>query len=170
MKKIIYLFGICILFVACKKNDQVVHGYIAPGVTQLYLDNEQTFFIDSACVLIPNAFTPNGDGYNDYFYIVTKNVDSIHITVRDEAGFVVFSEAVNYWDGWIGSAPVRGFFDYQVFIRTTSGVANIISAKVFCSIRPWEDCPQGTVELKLGDMIDPNSCSFSYNTGEMFCL
>jgi hypothetical protein len=100
MKNLLYLFGASILFVTCKKNDPDIRGYITPGVPQIYLDNEQTFFIDSACVLIPNAFTPNGDGYNDYFYVVTKNVDSVHLTVRNDNGITVFSGAVNY--GMVG--------------------------------------------------------------------
>ena len=51
---------------------------------------------------IPNVFTPNGDGKNDYFKpIIIENINTMNTLVFNRWGNVVFeSETVNFeWDG-----------------------------------------------------------------------
>ncbi|MFN3918433.1 MAG: gliding motility-associated C-terminal domain-containing protein [Flavobacteriales bacterium] len=52
-------------------------------------------------VLIPNVFTPNGDGINDIFYVTTENIVELKATVFNRWGQVVFEwDALNSgWDG-----------------------------------------------------------------------
>lgn len=50
---------------------------------------------------VPNAFTINGDGLNDYFYIYTKNVIDLKFMIFDRWGEVLFeTDKVGFtWDG-----------------------------------------------------------------------
>ena len=53
---------------------------------------------------IPNSFTPNGDGINDFFYVQGKEIDteSYHLTIYDRWGHVVF-DSTNLYERWNGS-------------------------------------------------------------------
>jgi gliding motility-associated-like protein len=52
-------------------------------------------------LFVPNAFTPNGDGMNDFFIPVYKNVKSIHFTIYDRWGLKMF-ETEDMNKGWNG--------------------------------------------------------------------
>ncbi|MCX6230674.1 MAG: gliding motility-associated C-terminal domain-containing protein [Bacteroidetes bacterium] len=67
---------------------------------------------------IPNVFTPNGDGFNDYFII--RNIEkcsSNHLVIKDRAGKIIF-EKLNYQNDWNASNVADGvyfyFFKYNV--------------------------------------------------------
>ncbi len=53
-------------------------------------------------VYIPNAFSPNGDGNNDVFYVRSKGVKTLtYFRIYDRWGFLVFesNDMNNGWDG-----------------------------------------------------------------------
>ena len=56
---------------------------------------------------IPTAFTPNGDGVNDTYYIMANNVKSFHMDIYDRWGQEVFSsDDINtHWDGTYKGKP-----------------------------------------------------------------
>lgn len=60
---------------------------------------------------IPNAFTPNGDGYNDHWKIAgLENYPGTEVNVYDRKGLPVFKETTTkkpmFWDGKLNGAPV----------------------------------------------------------------
>lgn len=58
----------------------------------------------SSCYLaVPNAFTPNGDGKNDYLYPLNAiKAENLNFKIYDRWGMLVFQ--TNYWkNGWNGS-------------------------------------------------------------------
>lgn len=60
------------------------------------------------CLLVFNVFSPNGDGFNDYFEIqCIENFIDNTVTVYNRNGNKVF-EAVNYQNNWDGIANVGG--------------------------------------------------------------
>jgi gliding motility-associated-like protein len=85
---------------------------------QVLVNDEQNCF-DSAYInvkifktnpqiLVPTAFTPNGDGVNDLFRPIGVGIKSIeYFRVYNRWGELVFSTTVNGqgWDGKIGGAP-----------------------------------------------------------------
>ncbi len=68
---------------------------------------------------VPNVFTPNGDGLNDYFDVreKSKNVEITKIIVLDKANKVFESEGDRLWDGtdFQGNSMPAGDYRYIVF-------------------------------------------------------
>ena len=52
-------------------------------------------------IFVPTGFTPNGDGLNDYFEVVSVLITSLHIDIFDRWGKLVFSsDDLGFkWDG-----------------------------------------------------------------------
>src|SRR5690606_6796167 len=70
---------------------------------------------------IPNAFTPNGDGENDYFYprqLLSKGVAAFQMTVYNRWGQKIFetnSTNGRGWDGkFNGKDQATGVYIYQI--------------------------------------------------------
>ncbi len=60
---------------------------------------------------IPNAFTPNGDGYNDQWKIAgLENYPGTEVNVYDRRGLPVFKEVISKkpleWDGKLNGSPI----------------------------------------------------------------
>ena len=53
-------------------------------------------------VIIPNIFTPNGDGINDEFILNTSNMESLSATIFNRWGQTIYEwKGVNgSWDGY----------------------------------------------------------------------
>ena len=73
---------------------------------------------DSYNIIIPNAFTPNGDGMNDYFVPVYRGFTTITLNVYDTWGSMIYSETgadLRGWDGYIkGNEAENGNYYYTV--------------------------------------------------------
>lgn len=61
------------------------------------------FTVDECAIIIPNVFTPNGDGSNELFYILglERHPNSI-VKIFDRWGLVVY-ESSNYQNNWNGT-------------------------------------------------------------------
>ena len=80
---------------------------------------------DCSAYYIPNAFTPNGDGKNDEFRVITADVPrSFTLIVFNRFGGKVF-ESANIGDGWngsIGGNPAStGTYVYVMQATTSAG-------------------------------------------------
>lgn len=80
-------------------------------------------------VVMPNAFTPNGDGLNDKFLPVMKGVTSFEMNIFNHWGEHLYSEAgleLNGWDGYYkGSLLPQGNYVYKVTYTNPEG--NVIN-------------------------------------------
>jgi len=82
---------------------------------------------DNCCTpSIPNAFSPNGDGINDYFKLLFKgDVRIIDFFVYNRFGERIFATAYSYdsWDGTYGNQPCEMgvYYFYLRFICGTEG-------------------------------------------------
>ena len=64
--------------------------------------------LKSCYIAVPNAFTPNGDGVNDYLYPLNAyNADNLEFRVFNRFGQLVFEtrDWTKKWDGTIGGLP-----------------------------------------------------------------
>lgn len=65
---------------------------------------------------IPNVFTPNGDGVNDYFKINgLENYPKSKLFIFDRNGHKVY-ESLNYLNNWNGSNSPDGVYFFKLFI------------------------------------------------------
>ncbi|MGQ1889260.1 gliding motility-associated C-terminal domain-containing protein [Thermophagus sp. OGC60D27] len=66
---------------------------------------------DSSPLILPEAFSPNGDGFNDFFRVPAFDYYSNRsITVFNRSGIIVFEsqDYNNKWDGIGNKGPVKG--------------------------------------------------------------
>lgn len=71
-------------------------------------------------ITIPNVFTPNGDGYNDYFEIEgIENVTDSKLYIKSNTGKVVFQSS-NYQNNWSGDDLPDGVYLYYFFYKANN--------------------------------------------------
>jgi len=80
---------------------------------------------------IPNAFTPNGDGHNDLFYVLGSPTGSLvqDFAVFNRTGMEVFhvhdaapGDPTFAWDGRFHGSPVQaGTYVYMVVMQFAGG-------------------------------------------------
>lgn len=126
-------------------------------------------FSDSACVQAPNAFTPNSDGINDVFAVVSSNMATLSVEIRDQQNTIVFTSDDLYpsWDGTdsTGSGPytvlVNGTTSSGVFLSGESNLAALDYNGATCLI--YTGAP---VTI---DQFDPRICGVTYTSNDIFC-
>lgn len=69
---------------------------------------ENKIIVDPSELKIPNVFTPDGDGLNDYFAVESKSLRYISVEVFSRSGLKVYSffgqgELLREWKGWDGN-------------------------------------------------------------------
>ena len=66
-------------------------------------------------IWVPNVFTPNGDGLNDYFFAVTTNIDNLTMYIYNRWGNEIFKGSGKdvKWDGrYMGKMCPDGVYYY----------------------------------------------------------
>lgn len=77
-----------------------------------------------AKILIPDAFTPNGDGMNDTFIPKGIYVDQFRMTIYDRWGAVLYNttDKTNGWDGTATGQPMLpGQYMYRIEVQDLTG-------------------------------------------------
>jgi gliding motility-associated-like protein len=80
-------------------------------------------------IYIPNAFSPNGDGLNDVYKPVGRDVLSYHLTIYNRFGQVVFEtrDMEEYWTGgYLGGDYFVMDGLYSFILRATDARYNTI--------------------------------------------
>ncbi len=73
--------------------------------------------IQESQLLVPNVFTPNGDGMNDEFRVLYRSLREYHIWVYNRWGKLVYesTDPSKGWDGMIGARPAaEGAYYYVI--------------------------------------------------------
>ena len=80
---------------------------------------------NSAITVLPNVFTPNGDGINDFCAVKGKNLATFQMKVFNRSGHVIFeSQSIdNSWDGKniFGENIPTGTYFYLISARGIDG-------------------------------------------------
>lgn len=112
------------------------HPIASPTVTTVYTatnslaaecqrsDQFTLVVLKDAVVHIPSAFTPNGDGLNDWFGPLGKVPNEYSIQVFDRNGMLFFKSSSTYvkWDGRVnGVLQPQGIYVYLVQYKDIKG-------------------------------------------------
>ncbi len=112
---------------------------LVPQEISVLVDNfgcsaTDTIDIGSACpFFVPNAFTPNGDGVNDYFYVITDGNQEFVFSIYNRWGQKVFAttDPEIGWDGTFEAAPEEmGVFVYELKTIFTNGTVRIRNGNI----------------------------------------
>lgn len=130
------------------------------------------FQLGKHSIYVPNVFTPNNDGVNDYFYpFVSSGIGEVQgftifsaegDTVLFQRPTLVYNDLENYaWNGYRNngstfSTRYRGRFKYGMRIVSKDGLLRFVEGEA-CSVL----CEPGTTELK-----EKKSCFFPSQAGE----
>ncbi len=127
---------------------------------------------------MPNIFTPNGDGNNDYLQIMSGGATNISLEVTTNAGIVVFSKnnienvqrPQGYWDGTVPrivdeSRYHLGVYHYKLSYTIPSGERKTIKGRVLCD--PLDDRFKRNY-LNIGCINHLSECAFGvqWNYGD----
>lgn len=90
--------------------------------------------------ILPNVFTPNGDGKNDYFYVIAgKEVSLVKsFVIMNRWGATVFNKngtlPNSYSDGWDGSYKGKpaeaGTYIYQIMVQLSDGTTETYKGNI----------------------------------------
>ncbi len=67
---------------------------------------EEAIHVVRSQLIIPNVFSPNGDGVNDYFVFKHQSLRTCKISIVDRNGKMIYKreiEDIYTWDGWNGN-------------------------------------------------------------------
>ena len=67
---------------------------------------EEAIFVVPSQLVIPNVFSPNGDGENDFFVFKHQSLSSCRVTIVNRTGRIVYRRKIDdiyAWDGWDGN-------------------------------------------------------------------
>jgi len=170
MKPILILLFTAVMFSACNKNSDVNGAcYINP---QPYVYSQ-----GGARIIFPTAFTPNGDGRNEYFGpLGLTGINSFSMTISDKDGNIMFRTIDLYTQGWDGHTNTgiqlaTGNYTVSFQFTTVNGdhidqstcVALVDYSTAGCIPRPL------TGNYYFPDMIDVSNTNHYFGTTEYVC-
>ena len=101
---------------------------VAISNSQCQLDSvEFTISISESLLLVPNVFTPNGDGANDEFRVAYRSIKEFHCWVYNRWGHLVYKwdDPAKGWDGTINGRPAaEGAYFYVIRALGTDADVN----------------------------------------------
>ncbi len=100
-----------------------------------YRDSITIHYKDCSCnVFIPNAFSPNGDGLNDHFFIGTVcQFETFSLNIYNRWGELIFNSnsPEQMWGGDFGNSPgMVGVYVWKLRYKTIRGEDDVLDGKV----------------------------------------
>jgi gliding motility-associated-like protein len=83
-----------------------------------------------APLFVPNIFTPNGDGINDYFQILgLEDFVENKLEILNKYGAVIFSQK-NYHNRWSGEGLPNDVYYYMLSLKRGNGTSSLLSGYI----------------------------------------
>ena len=104
------------------------HCPCAEGMEDCQRDStEISIAVSESMLLVPNVFTPNGDGKNDEFRVLYRSLKEFHCYVYNRWGKLVYesTDPAKGWDGTINGKPAaEGAYYYVIRALGTDAAPN----------------------------------------------
>lgn len=109
--------------------------YTVVGYNQFSCSDTAEVYIDvNEALALPNAFTPNGDGRNDFFAVRNMGYQGVHsFRIFDRWGRMLFEtkDAIRGWDGTVkGLSAAQGVYFYEIRLSLRDGTAKVFKGDV----------------------------------------
>jgi gliding motility-associated-like protein len=124
-------------------SDSPTHVFYETGVYQVTTSNScETIskfwsmeFVDcDNYVFVPNSFTPNGDGINDYWFPSFNNASSFEVAVFSRWGDLIFeTKSEKPWVGNTNNGDYfcpDGVYAYSVKVKFNNGSAQELTGHI----------------------------------------
>ena len=131
-----------------ESNLNAAHTYTQAGTFHAALIAQNTFGCRDSIsveivvsaespVVIPNIFTPNGDGKNDNLVVETKGIERIEMSIYDPAGPLVWetSGTSAIWDGRTNTGKQAADGTYYYFVKAYGFDNRTYEHKGFITLR-----------------------------------
>ncbi|MBX7108469.1 MAG: PKD domain-containing protein [Chitinophagales bacterium] len=121
------------------EQTQAIVLNIVPETVVVFVSNngcvgKDTIFVDNACpFFIPTAFTPNNDGINDEYKIITDGTNEFDLKIFNRWGQMVYrsSDPDESWNGTFEGLPEEmGTYIYAVTIQFSNGVSRVMKGNI----------------------------------------
>ena len=156
MKTIILTILSCIILISCNKTD-----------TRNCCKGGKVAGTDSSIIALPDIFTPNGDGINDFLYVQSKNISSLSIMISNQRGNVVFqsTDMTQGWDGaYKGKKSKEREYSFSVDATTVNGKTLNLSGGI-CVVR--DNCIKSPLtNCVFGSQFNGNGFDRNIPSGE----
>ena len=112
--------------------------------------------VSESMLLVPNVFTPNGDGVNDEFRVVYRSIKEFHIWVYNRWGHLVYesTDPAKGWDGTINGKPAAASAYYYVIRALGTDAeqgAEYMAKPTYNRLKKKQELPIGVYQLS-GDI------------------
>ncbi len=159
------------LFLSCKKdgNSNPLDGCCdTPAINAT---------VGTGHVYVPNVFTPNGDGINDYLPIYgDQNIMLIRsLRITDKEGTTVFhaengspNDSANSWDGTIDYKYKLGVYSIEMVVEAFDGTIATLRGKVcnYHCVDSEEEEPISGVGCQFPTQVDNGVFNPNIPSGE----
>lgn len=95
---------------------------VADEIIEKVIEQESINEKPSSIGIIPNVFTPNGDGINDHFILVTENIAELKVNIYNSKGELVYQIADSdkgNWDGKLKNGQMAEVGSYYYALYAT---------------------------------------------------
>lgn len=112
--------------------------------------------VSESMLLVPNVFTPNGDGTNDEFRVVYRSIKVFHCQIYNRWGHLVYewTDPAKGWDGTINGKPAAaGAYYYVIRALGTDAEqgAEYMTKPTYNRLKKKQELPIGVYQLS-GDI------------------
>ena len=112
--------------------------------------------VSESMLLVPNVFSPNGDGTHDEFRVVYRSIKEFHCQIYNRWGHLVYewTDPAKGWDGTINGKPAAaGAYYYVIRALGTDAEpgAEYIAKPKYNKLKKKQELPIGVYQLS-GDI------------------